>query len=203
MFKLYVYIYNQIKIFSNQKLFMTNRIQSESRSRERLNGEQQKRSLSYGDKLNGGSNNNRRLLPTAPANNTYSTTKKLDQLLEGDTSDLKFREPTPDYDTQSMVSNFHPAEGAKSDSKVVNKEKKRFADNNLNNNALYPDNRASSTKGSNKDISDSFPHHTLTHPDGSDKTNGKMEHDEKGRILVYIFLYQLILNSMIPKRYSK
>ena len=182
---------------------MSNRIQSESRSRERLNGEQQKRSLSYGDKLNGGSNNNRRLLPTAPANNTYSTTKKLDQLLEGDTSDLKFREPTPDYDTQSMVSNLHPTENAKLDSKVVNTEKKRFADNNLNNNALYPDNRASSTKGSNKDISDHLPHHTLTHPDGNDKTNGKMEHDEKGRILVYSFLYQLVTNPMIPKKYSR
>ena len=179
---------------------MNNRIQSESRSRERLNGEQQKRSLSYGDKLNGGSNNNRRLLPTAPANITYSTTKKLDQLLEGDTSDLKFREPTPDYDTQSMASNVHPTESAKLDSKVVNKEKKRFADNNLNNNALYPDNRASSTKGSNKDISDSLPHHTLTHSDSSDKTNGKMEHDEKGRILDYIFLYQLVTNFMIPQK---
>ena len=166
---------------------MSNRIQSESRSRERLNGEQQKRSLSYGDKLNGGSNNNRRLLPTAPANNTYSTTKKLDQLLEGDTSDLKFREPTPDYDTQSMVSNVHPTESSKLDSKGMNKEKKRFADNNLSNNALHPENLASSIKGSNKDISDSLPHHTLTHPDSSDKTNGKMEHDEKGRILVYSF----------------
>ena len=182
---------------------MTDRIQSESRSREQKNGEPQKRSLSYGDKLNGGSNINRRLLPTAPANNTYSTTKKLDQLLEGDTSDLKFREPTPDYDTQSMVSNLHPTESSKLESKVMNKEKKRFSDNNLNNNALYPENRASSTKGSNKDVSDSLSHHTLTHLDGSDKLNEKMEHDEKGRILVYKFLYQHVTNNMISQKYSK
>ena len=102
-----------------------------------------------------------------------------------------------------MVSNLQPTEIAKLDSKGMNKEKKRFADNNLSNNALHPENRASSTKGSNKDISDSLPHHTLTHLDSSDKTNGKMDHDEKGRILAYIFLYQLVMNSMIPKRYPK
>ena len=96
-------------------LFYINRIQSESRSRERSNAEQQKRSHSYGDALNngsGGNNNNgsggnRRQLPMAP-----STTTKLQHLSSdihatttaGMNGDLSMREPTPDYDTTSMAS---------------------------------------------------------------------------------------------------
>ena len=147
-----------------------------------MNGDQQKRSLSYGDKLNSGNNGNRRQLPPAPANTT-STTNKLaknpDPQLEGD-SDLKVREPTPDYDTQSMLSNIPPPENSRSEAKIRREDRRNSADSttgsNGNGKRKLEGSRSVSSNGSVKEAPNSHTHQKTTN-----QTNGKVHNEEKGK----------------------
>ena len=174
----------------------TCRIQSESRSRERTNADQQKRSLSYGDKLNGG-NNNRRQLPTAPSytasNNTNKGVKHVDQRssVEKD-SDLKIREPTPDYDTQSMASIIPPDVHSRSETAMKHEGRRNSADStggsNGNGKRRFDGNRSLSSNGSTKEASNSL-NQKQNNNEGNNKINGKVDHDEKGKPFPTILQY--------------
>ena len=159
------------------------RIQSESRSRERLNGDQQKRSLSYGDKLNNG-NNNRRQLPSAPNNPFSKNTKSAESRIpENDEGDLNVREPTPDYDTQSMASIIPPVESSKSKQRKEGRRSSADSNNGTENNSkrrLEGSLSASSSHGSAKET----PNGSENITNGDDKkADGKLDFEEKGKTL--------------------
>ena len=157
------------------------RIQSESRSRERIHGDQQKRSLSYGDKLNNA--NNRRQLPSAPSNNTFNkNAKNMEPRILESESDLNVREPTPDYDTQSMASNIPSAEISTSKSKKRKEGRRSSADSNGTDNTTkrkLESSLSASSHGSTKETpkaqSDNANH------EASNKTNGNFDYEEKGK----------------------
>ena len=160
------------------------RIQSESRSRERLNGDQQKRSLSYGDKLNNG--NNRRQLPSAPNNPFSKNTKTAESRIpENDESDLNVREPTPDYDTQSMASIIPPVESSKSKKRKDGRRSSADSNNGTENNSkrrLEGSLSASSSHGSAKET----PNGSENITNGDDKkADGKLDFEEKGKTLFF------------------
>ena len=165
------------------------RIQSESRSRERTNADQQKRSLSYGDKLNGG-NNNRRQLPPAPAytvsNNSNKAAKNGDQRSSVEKeSDLKVREPTPDYDTQSMASIIHPEGNPRAETAVKHEGRRNSADStcgsNGNGKRKFDGNRSLSSNGSTKETSNSLNQQIHNNNEGNNKINQKVDHNDKGK----------------------
>ena len=145
-----------------------------------MNGDQQKRSLSYGDKLNN-ANNNRRQLPSAPSNNTYIKNSKESRIPENDEGDLNVREPTPDYDTQSMASIIPPPESSKSKKKKEGRRSSADSNNGTDSNSkrrLDSSLSGSSSHGSAKEIlngSDHANHEDIT------KVNGKLESEEKGK----------------------
>ena len=160
------------------------RIQSESRSRERINGEQQKRSLSYGDKLNNA--NNRRQLPSAPSNNTFNkNTKNVEPRIPEGESDLNVREPTPDYDTQSMASNIPPVESSTSKSKKRKEGRRSSSDSNgtQDNNIKrkLESSLSTSSHGSTKETSKALSLSDNTNNQDNNKTNENFDFEEKGK----------------------
>ena len=176
------------------------RIQSESRSRERLNGDQQKRSLSYGDKLNNG-NNSRRQLPSAPNNPFSKNTKSAESRIpENDESDLNVREPTPDYDTQSMASIIPPVESSKSKKRKDGRRSSADSNNGTENNSkrrLEGSLSASSSHGSAKET----PNGSENITNGDDKkADGKLDFEEKGKTL---FIYHKKFFKMKTKTLSQ
>ena len=173
---------NQIKSLLSFEQIHLCRIQSESRSRERLNGDQQKRSLSYGDKLNN-ANNNRRQLPSAPSNNTFIKSSKESRILENDESDLNVREPTPDYDTQSMASVAPPPESSKSKKKKEGRRSSADSNNGTESNSkrrLDSSLSGSSSHGSAKEMLKDSQH---ANQEEIKKANEKLEPEEKGKDL--------------------
>ena len=179
------------------------RIQSESRSRDRVNGDQQKRSLSYGDKLNNGPNN-RRQLPSAPTNITTLTTNKNTKLnvdieLEGDHDDLKIREPTPDYDTQSMASFIHPVENSRFEATRKQEDRRNSVDSASSGNGKIKRksevSHSTSSNGSSKDISGL----RSKQQNNSPKPGRLFDHDEKGKKL---FIQFIILITAIHTKFT-
>jgi hypothetical protein len=137
--------------------------------------------------LNGG-NNNRRQLPPAPShtapNNTNKVVKHIDQRTSVEKeSDLKVREPTPDYDTQSMASIMATDGNYRSDTAVKHEGRRNSADSNPGSNGKrrFDGNRSLSSNGSTKEASNSFNQPKHNNNEGNNKTNGKVDHDEKGK----------------------
>ena len=146
-----------------------------------MNGDQQKRSLSYGDKLNNG--NNRRQLPSAPSNNAFGKNTKESRIPENEESDLNVREPTPDYDTQSMASIIPPPDNAKSKKRKESRRSSADSNNGTENNSKRRLDGSLSTSSSHESTKEILNVSENTNQEDSNKTNGKLEYDEKGKPL--------------------
>ena len=128
-----------------------------------------------------GANNNRRQLPPAPgynvSNNSNKAAKNGDQRTSVEKeSDLKVREPTPDYDTQSMASIILPEGNPRAETSVKHEGRRNSADStggsNGNGKRKFDGNRSLSSNGSIKETSNN---------EDNPKINQKVDHNDKGK----------------------
>ena len=132
--------------------------------------------------MSNGTNGNRRQLPAAPSNDISS-------MANGE-GDLNVREPTPDYDTQSMASTIIPAEA----SKARKAHRRSSADSNAstsNSRTRHDGASLSSSGGSTKDSTGSSKQQRASKFDSRSNSKEKAKNVEKGKLKLHIHIPQL------------
>ena len=143
--------------------------------------------------MHNGNIGNRRQLPAAPSNDIYSMAESSSPLHPGGhvgESDLNAREPTPDYDTQSMASTVIPAEA----SKAKKAHRRSSADSNAstsNNKKRHDGASLSSSGGSTKDATGSSKQQRAINVDSHSKSKEKAKNVENGKLKLHTHIPQM------------